>query len=122
MTGGVVKEASFELVGSWAEQLLAQIRIDTLFLGVDGLTATDGARTHDEAEASISARLIERSTRVVVLADAEKIGTGAFARIVPTTGIHDLVTEESSDPEVLAALREAGVRVHLVPAEHGRAG
>ncbi|AXK44216.1 DeoR/GlpR family DNA-binding transcription regulator [Brachybacterium saurashtrense] len=122
VTGGVVKEASFELVGSWAEQLLAQIRIDTLFLGVDGLTAVDGARTHDEAEASISARLIERSTRVVVLADAEKIGTGAFARIVPTTGIHDLVTEESSDPEVLAALREAGVRVHLAPAEHGRAG
>lgn len=113
VTGGVVRESSFELVGRWAEQLLAQIRIDTLFLGVDGLTAADGALTHDEAEASITARLIERSARVVVIADAAKIGTGAFARIAPASALHDVVTDEAADPSVLDALRAAGVQVHL---------
>src|SRR5699024_11464696 len=44
--------------------MLAQIRIDTMFIGVNALNATDGAGTHDESEASISSRLIERSTRV----------------------------------------------------------
>src|SRR5690625_6931612 len=61
--------------------MLAQIRIDTMFIGVNALNATDGAGTHDESEASISSRLIERSTRVVVVADHTKIGADAFARI-----------------------------------------
>lgn len=113
VTGGVVREESFELVGSWAEQLLAQIRIDTLFLGVNGLTAEDGALTHDEAEASINARLIERASRVVVVADASKIGAVAFARIAPASRIDDLVTDGAADPSALEALRAAGVQVHL---------
>lgn len=113
VTGGVVRESSFELVGSWGEQLLAQIRIDTLFLGVNAVSARDGAVTHDESEASISARLMERSTRVVVVADAEKIGASAFARITPASGIHDLVTDSAADPAALEALRESGVRIHL---------
>ncbi|MGP9538019.1 DeoR/GlpR family DNA-binding transcription regulator [Brachybacterium sp. AOP43-C2-M15] len=113
VTGGVVRESSFELVGTWAEQLLAQIRIDTLFLGVDGITAQDGALTHDESEAAITARLIERSARVVVVADSAKVGAGAFARIAPAAQLHDLVTDDAADPSVLDALRAAGVDVHL---------
>src|SRR5699024_5570696 len=35
VTGGVVRESSYELVGTWAEQMLAQIRIDTMFIGVN---------------------------------------------------------------------------------------
>ncbi|WP_193105742.1 DeoR/GlpR family DNA-binding transcription regulator [Brachybacterium sp. FME24] len=113
VTGGVVREASFELVGSWGEQLLAQIRIDTLFLGVNALSARDGALTHDEAEASINARLMERATRVVVVADAEKIGASAFACITPASGIHTLVTDSAAEPSALEELRTAGVRVLL---------
>lgn len=113
VTGGVVRESSFELVGSWGEQLLAQIRIDTLFLGVNAVSARDGALTHDESEASINARLMSRATRVVVVADAEKVGGSAFARITPASGIHDLVTDSAADPAALEALRSAGVRVHL---------
>ncbi|WP_422116605.1 DeoR/GlpR family DNA-binding transcription regulator [Brachybacterium sp. UNK5269] len=113
VTGGVVRESSYELVDAWAEQLLAQIRIDTLFLGANGLSARDGALTHDEAEASINARLIERSARVVVVADATKIGATAFARIAPTEWIDDLVTDPAADPSALEELRAAGVQVHL---------
>ena len=114
VTGGVVRESSYELVGSWAEQLLAQIRIDTMFVGINAINAIDGASTHDEAEANISARLIDRSTRVVVVADSSKVGADAFARIGPVESIDELVTDDAADPEALAALREAGVTVHLV--------
>lgn len=114
VTGGVVRESSYELVGSWAEQLLAQIRIDTMFVGINAINAIDGASTHDEAEANISARLIDRSSRVVVVADSSKVGADAFARIGPVELIDELVTDDAADPEALAALREAGVTVHVV--------
>lgn len=113
VTGGVVREASYELVGNWAEQMLGQIRIDTLFLGVNALNAVDGATTHDEAEASISTRLLNRSSRLVVLADSSKIGASAFARIAPATRIDDLVTDAAADPSQLRELQAAGVRVHV---------
>lgn len=113
VTGGIVRESSFELVGRWAEQLLGQVRVDTLFLGVNAVNAVDGASTHDEGEAAISARLIERSSRVVVVADGAKIGATAFARIVRTDGIDDLVTDPSADPEALEKIRGAGIDVHV---------
>ena len=113
VTGGIVRESSFELVGSWAEQLLAQVHIDTLFLGVNALSAIGGAATHDESEASISSRLIERAARLVVVADGSKIGAAAFARIAETSQVHDLVTDPGADPDAMQALREAGVQTHL---------
>lgn len=121
VTGGVVREQSFELVGSWAEQLLAQIRIDTLFLGVNALSAADGARTHNESEASINARLVDRAHRVVVLADSSKIAARAFALICPTERIDALVTDSGIDAAELAALREAGVEVLLADADEAEA-
>ena len=114
VTGGVVRESSYELVGSWAEQLLAQIRIDTMFVGINAVNAIDGASTHDESEANISARLIDRSSRVVVVADSSKVGADAFARIGPVDAIDELVTDDAADPDALQALREAGVTVHVV--------
>ena len=120
LTGGVVRESSYELVGSWADQLLAQISIDVLFLGVDALSAEHGARTHDESEASISARLIDRSARTVVVADSTKIAAAAFARITPIQDVDDLVTDAGADPVSLQELRDNGVRVHVAGEERGR--
>jgi DeoR family transcriptional regulator of aga operon len=111
VTGGIVRGGSFELVGGWAEQMLEQIRIDLLFLGVDGISARDGACTHDEAEALISARLADRAEKVVVLADSSKIGASAFARIQATEGLDAVVTDAGADPDAVAALRGAGVEV-----------
>ncbi|WP_227487934.1 DeoR/GlpR family DNA-binding transcription regulator [Brachybacterium subflavum] len=111
VTGGIVRGGSFELVGGWAEQMLEQIRIDLLFLGVDGISARDGACTHDEAEALISARLADRAEKVVVLADSSKIGGSAFARIQSTEGLDAVVTDPGADPDAVAALRGAGVEI-----------
>lgn len=114
VTGGILRESSYELVGNWAEQMLGQIRIHTLFLGVNALNAVDGACGHDEAEASISGRLIERSSRVVVLADSTKIGACALAQIGAVDVIDAVVTDAKADAGELEELRTAGVQVHVV--------
>lgn len=111
VTGGVVRERSFELVGSWAEQLLAQIHIDVLFVGVNAVNVADGASTHNEAEASMSGRLIERATKVVLVADADKLGETAFAQICPISKVDVLITDSLADPDHVQELREAGVEV-----------
>src|SRR5438874_2018538 len=74
VTGGYARPESYELVGPLAERSLAGLNLDVVFLGVDGISLTRGLSTHHEVEAHTNLALIERSRRVVVVADASKLG------------------------------------------------
>src|SRR6266496_2028634 len=51
VTGGVARSESYELVGPLAEQSLAGVNLDAVFLGVDGISLAAGLTTHHEVEA-----------------------------------------------------------------------
>lgn len=81
VTGGVIHSRSYELVGPFVEQLLGGIRLDIAFIGVNALSAEDGASTHDEREAAVNRMMASRAARAVVVADSSKIGGAAFAHV-----------------------------------------
>ena len=114
VTGGWARSESYELVGPLAEQALAGLNLDTVFLGVDGISFEAGLMTHHEVEAHTNLALIERARRTVVVADSSKIGRTAFARICPIERVHELITDADADPASLDAIREAGVAVTTV--------
>lgn len=113
LTGGVVRALSYELTGPLADLLLGQVSIDVLFLGVNAFDAELGAAAHDEGEAAIGAALVARARRVVVVADASKLGRSAFARIAGTAQVHTLITDAAADPSMVTAVRASGVEVQL---------
>ena len=80
VTGGWARSESYELVGPIAEQSLAGLNLDTVFLGVDGISSEAGLTTHHEVEAHTNLALMERARRIVVVADSSKIGRTAFAQ------------------------------------------
>jgi DeoR family transcriptional regulator of aga operon len=114
VTGGWARSESYELVGPLAEQALAGLNLDTVFLGVDGISFEAGLMTHHEVEAHTNLALIERARRTIVVADSSKIGRTAFARICPIERVHELITDVEADPATLDAIREAGVVVTTV--------
>ncbi|MFV0375233.1 DeoR/GlpR family DNA-binding transcription regulator [Microbacterium sp.] len=116
MTGGVMRPHSFELVGALAEHTFTAVNIGTAFLGVDGISATTGATTHDETEARTNRAMVAQAHRTVVVADGAKIGAVTVASIVPATDIDDLVTDASADPVEVQKLRDLGIRVHVMTA------
>ena len=61
VTGGYARPESYELVGPLAEQALAGLNLDVVFLGVDGISPTAGITTHHEVEAHTNLALIERA-------------------------------------------------------------
>lgn len=109
--GGVARQQSYELTGPLAAIVLEQLWIDTMVLGVDGFSQSDGASAQHEGEAGINAEMVRRSKKVIVVAGAEKLGRRAFARICDAGDIDVLVTDDHADGDHLAALREAGVEV-----------
>lgn len=114
ITGGVARSESYELVGPLAEASLAELNLDVVFLGVDGISPEAGLTTHHDIEAHTNLALIDRARLVVAVADSSKIGKVAFARICPVDRVHELITDVDADLSVLAALREAGVRITSV--------
>jgi DeoR family transcriptional regulator of aga operon len=109
--GGSARHASYELVGPSAELMLARYHLDVAFIGTDGLTLIHGCTTHEEMEAQTDRAFLDRSRRVVVVADSSKLGRSAFAHICDVSEIDDLITDEQADRELLTGLRDAGVAV-----------
>jgi DeoR family transcriptional regulator of aga operon len=114
VTGGVARSASYELVGPLAEGTLRAINVDTAFVGVDGIDAPAGLTTQNETEAATNRALIERSRRVVVVADASKLGRVAFASICPLAAVDELITDAGADLVALRRLRATGLEVTVV--------
>ena len=112
--GGVARPQSYEVVGPLAHQVLQELWLDHLFLGVDGLSEEGGASCHHEGEASINALMVQRAEEVTVVAAAAKIGRRTFARICDTASINRLVTDPEADPALVAGFESRGVEVVLV--------
>ncbi len=109
--GGVARPESYELVGPIAEAGLDGLNLDLAFLGVDGISVKAGCTTHHEVEAYTNRALIERASRVIVVADGSKLGRVAFARICTVAEAQELITDRGADPLEVGALEDAGLAV-----------
>jgi DeoR family transcriptional regulator, aga operon transcriptional repressor len=112
--GGMARRESYELYGPFASRLLDDLRFDLLLLGVDALSAADGAMCRHYGEAGINAEMVARARRVVVVATAEKLTRTATTRICPIQDIDALVTDAPAGADAVADLRAADVDVRLV--------
>ncbi|MFI5781649.1 DeoR/GlpR family DNA-binding transcription regulator [Nocardia sp. NPDC051570] len=112
--GGQARRESYELHGPLAERAMAELRLDTLILGVNAITAEGGAQGRHLDESGINAEMVRRAERVIAVATADKLEKTALARICPIEDIDILVMDTAAAPEAVNAIREAGVRVELV--------
>jgi DeoR family transcriptional regulator, aga operon transcriptional repressor len=114
VTGGVARSASYELVGSLADETLRGLNVDVAFVGVDGVDARRGLTTQNEVEAATNRALMARASSTIVVADASKLGRVALAQIAPVEAADRLITNEGADAEQVARLRAAGLLVTAV--------
>jgi DeoR family transcriptional regulator of aga operon len=115
VTGGVPRRQSYELVGPLVAASLRDFSLDTAVLGVDGLSAGFGATTLHEGEAEASREIAAVARRLIIVADATKLGRSTFARICPLQRIDMLVTDQPVDAELAAEFAAAGVEVVVAP-------
>ncbi|MFE2042122.1 DeoR/GlpR family DNA-binding transcription regulator [Streptomyces sp. NPDC059477] len=92
LTGGV-RTPSDSLVGPVADQAIAALHFDLLFLGVHGIAPGAGLSTPNLAEAETNRRLVHSARRVVVVADHTKWGTVGLSSFATLEQIDTLVTD-----------------------------
>lgn len=111
--GGVARAESYELTGSVAVEVMEQLWLDDLVLGVGGFDARSGATCRHDDEAGVNAAMVRRAARVHVVATGDKVGRTVFARICAAEQVTTLVTDDSAPAAALDDLREVGVEVVL---------
>lgn len=83
------------------------------FLGTNGISATFGLSTPDPDEAAVKSAIVQSARRVVVVADAEKLGRELLVSFASLAEIDVLVTDAAPDAELTDALAAVDVEVLL---------
>ena len=111
--GGRVRGLTAAAVGADTVRAIEAIRPDIAFLGTNGVSAGFGLSTPDPDEAAVKRAIIRSARRVIVVADAEKLGRELLVGFASLADIDVLVTDAAPDEALSAALAESDVEVWL---------
>jgi DeoR/GlpR family transcriptional regulator of sugar metabolism len=113
LTGGKLRDKSFAMVGPLADQALSGIRVDKLFLGIDGFDFKEGLTTPNLAEANTNRQMISIAKKVIVVADHSKFGKVTFSQIAPLGVVHTVISDRLIPEEVAQKIRDLGIELIL---------
>lgn len=111
LTGGVLREKSYSLVGPEAENTMRNYYFDKLFLGVDGLDLTYGLTTANPQEAQLNRLMVERSNQVIAVTDSSKFGRHSFSFICDLDPISTIITDVNIPAEYETQLTRQDITV-----------
>jgi DeoR family transcriptional regulator of aga operon len=112
--GGMVRPSSSSVIGSIAEQMLAEFTFTKLFLGVDGIDLDFGLTTTNAMEASLNKEMIKAAQKTIVLADSSKFGRKGFGRICGLEDVDQIITDSGIDNKTKDRLIELGIDLTIV--------
>ncbi|CAH1211906.1 DeoR/GlpR family DNA-binding transcription regulator [Paenibacillus sp. JJ-223] len=114
-TGGQLAQRSLSFVGPLAERSLETYHVDKLFLSCKGVHPESGSISEsNELQARLKQRMVGISDQVILLADASKFGVRAFARVTGLQAVHNIITDQVPDPEMLERLKVYNITITTV--------
>lgn len=93
LTGGTLRPRTRALVGPSGETFMERINVDLAFLGTNAIDAERGLMTPNEDEARMKGLMVDRAERVVLLADASKLGERSFVGFAALDELDLFVTD-----------------------------
>lgn len=116
LTGGTLRSRTRALVGPTAESFMERTNFDLLFLGTNAIDPEGGLTTPNEDEARMKQLMTEKATRVVLVADATKVGKRSFVKFADVSDVDVFVTDDQIPTRERRAFENEGVDVVEVAA------
>ena len=114
VTGGILRTRSLSFFGKHAEDGLRHIHFDKLVLGADGIDTAVGVTSHFAQEASLSRRMCNMASEIILVADSSKFGRRCSHIICRFDRIDTLVTDAGIPRDIVRQLAHEGVNLHIV--------
>jgi DeoR/GlpR family transcriptional regulator of sugar metabolism len=116
MTGGVIRHGELSLVGQRAQDSLEDLNVDAVFMGVAGISDVKGLTEYNLDDAAVKRAALVAGRRVIVLADASKIGRVALCTFAPIESVDVLITDAPANHPIVKQIREQDVEIlHVRP-------
>jgi len=113
MLGGALRRRNMALYGAQTVAAFDNLRVDKLFLGVDGLDLKYGITTHYEPEAMLNRKMVDAAQQVIAVSDQSKFGRVCLHKIVGLDQIHDLVINDPCPQDLVAVGERMNFNIHL---------
>jgi len=94
LVGGDFRKKTFSMVGQEAINYLDRYNFDKAFVGVNGISVSEGFTTPNELEAIVDGEVIKRSKESFILADETKFGSVAFSNICKIEDVDYIITNK----------------------------
>lgn len=109
--GGLIRQNSSSVAGSYAERILQEISCGMLFLGVDGIDPDFGFSITNIAEATLNQKMIETAQTVVILADSSKFDRRGLGKICGFDQVQYVITDNKASETSIKMIEDKGVKV-----------
>lgn len=107
--GGHLEPRRRAMLGPVAVEGLKSIRVDRLFLAVNGVDPVGGLTAADFEAVQVKKAMLHCASSVIIVADGSKIGRVAFVHIAPLSAATLLLTDAPLPDDMESALLEAGL-------------
>ena len=111
VTGGSFRKGEMSLTGPIAESTLKQTPFEIAFISAQGVSADSGLSNAFTPEAATDRVVLEVAPRLVVLAEAHKLGRTAPICVGPATAVDLLITDAGPDNEESRRMAALGVAI-----------
>jgi DeoR family transcriptional regulator of aga operon len=111
IAGGLVRQDELTCIGASAVEAVRRYNTDTAVIGAAGLSARRGITELDDRDADVIRGGLERTERVIVIADGSKFGAVTMSTVLPIEQVSTVVTDSSADPAEIERIELAGVEV-----------
>jgi DeoR family fructose operon transcriptional repressor len=117
LTGGTLRRRTRALVGPTAESFMERTNFDLLFLGTNAIDLEGGLTTPNEDEARMKQLMVEKASRVVLVADTTKVGKRSFVQFAELSDVDTFITDGELPPREREAFENQGMTVVEVTPE-----
>jgi DeoR family transcriptional regulator of aga operon len=111
VTGGTLRPLQHSLVNPSASLFLESVHVDIAFIGCNGIDPVRGVTNVNYPEAEVKRRMVQSSTRRVLIADGSKFGQVHLGVIGAVAEFQQLVTGGDLPEDSAEALRASGLEI-----------
>lgn len=113
LTGGLLRHESQTLTGPTAESVFRELRVDKLFLAVNGVSLDFGLSHTNLAEVTVKQAMIRAAREVILLADHTKFEQESVVQIAPINVVNKLITDNALPASTRLDLTKLGIEIIL---------
>lgn len=114
--GGVLNQETKSFIGPRAEAFFRNYQVDRAFISAYGYIPGEGFYDPTPLYDSMKRTICSRANQIIMLLESVKINRQALTHVLKEDEVDLMVTDADIPGDVLAAIRDQGLEVHIAPA------